>query len=49
MGPNGALFDNLTGVNIPAGIKDLANNLTDNKKVVAPEDTSEPEGGFSGP
>ena len=49
MGPNGALADNLTGVNIPAGIKDLANNLTDNKKVVAPEDTSEPEGGFSGP
>ncbi|MBU0665279.1 MAG: conjugal transfer protein TraG N-terminal domain-containing protein [Proteobacteria bacterium] len=49
MGPNGALVDNLTGVNIPAGIKDLANNLTENKKVVAPEDTSEPEGGFSGP
>jgi hypothetical protein len=49
MGPNGALADNLTGVNIPAGVKDLANNLTDNKKVVAPEDTSEPGGGFSGP
>ncbi len=49
MGPNGALVDNLTGVNIPAGIKDLANNLTDNKKVIAPEDTFEPEGGFSGP
>ncbi|MFH2124107.1 MAG: hypothetical protein ABIJ50_11580, partial [Pseudomonadota bacterium] len=49
MGPNGALVDNLTGVNIPEGIKDLANKLTDNKKVVAPEDTSEPEGGFSGP
>ncbi|MFH2124106.1 MAG: hypothetical protein ABIJ50_11575, partial [Pseudomonadota bacterium] len=49
MGPNGALVDNLTGVNIPAGSKDLANNLTDNKKVVTPEDTSEPEEGFSGP
>ncbi|MBU3943318.1 MAG: conjugal transfer protein TraG N-terminal domain-containing protein [Proteobacteria bacterium] len=49
MGPNGALVDNLTGVNIPAGIKDLTNNLTGNKKVVAPEDTSEPGGEFSGP
>jgi len=45
MGPNGALVDDLVGVNIPAGIK----NLTKNKSVVAPEDTSEPEGGFSGP
>ncbi len=47
-GPNGALVDNLTGVNIPAEIKNLT-NLTDNKKVIAPEDTSEPSGGFSGP
>jgi hypothetical protein len=49
MGPNGALVDNLVGVNIPAGIKNLANNLTDNKSIVAPEDTSESGGGFSGP
>ncbi|MDD3815689.1 MAG: conjugal transfer protein TraG N-terminal domain-containing protein, partial [Desulfocapsaceae bacterium] len=48
LGPNGALVDNLTGVNIPAEIKNLT-NLTDNKKVIALEDTSEPGGRFSGP
>jgi hypothetical protein len=48
MGANGALVDNLTGINIPAGIKNIANGST-NKKVVTPEDTSEPSGGFSGP
>ena len=45
MGPNGALVDNLVGVNIPAGIK----NLADNKTIVAAEDTSTSEGGFNGP
>ena len=49
MGPNGALVDDLVGANVPAELKDLVKNLTDNKKIVAPEDNSEPGGGFSGP
>jgi len=50
MGPNAALVDNLTGVNIPKNIRNLVNGSTDsNKKATPGGGYSTPDGGMNGP
>ena len=50
MGPNAALVDNLTGVNIPKNIKSLVNGSTDGDKKATPGGGySTPDGGMNGP